>query len=215
LLGARQIESLDFSNYEQATIVQDMNEAIPDSLKGKFSCVLDGGTPEHVFNFPQAIKNAMEIVAIGGHFLGVVPANNFSGHGFYQFSPDLYWRIFSEPNGYEVEEMTVCEARHDAPCYLIDDPAKLGRRVQFTNSRSAYLMVRARRLRRAEIFKSIPQQAYYAATWSSQTGTASPLSRREKLRDWAKRELPEPVKRILRPLAPQVRPLRFSGFKKP
>ena len=60
-----------------------MNEAIPDSLKGKFSCVLDGGTLEHVFNFPQAIKNAMEIVAIGGHFLGVVPANNFSGHGFY------------------------------------------------------------------------------------------------------------------------------------
>lgn len=213
LLGARSIHSLDFSGYEGATIVHDMNEPIPDNLKGRFSCVFDGGTSEHVFNFPQAIKNTMEMIAVGGHFLGVIPANNFSGHGFYQFSPDLYWRIFSEANGYEVEEMAICETRSRASCYRIDDPQKLGRRVEFTNSRPAYLMIRARCLRRTEVFKSTPQQTYYTVRWSPETSTGSSHNGRRNLRYWAKLVLPEAVKRSLRPWV-QVRPLRFSGFKK-
>jgi hypothetical protein len=214
VLGAHKIESMDFSDYEGATIVHDLNEPVPDTLKGKFSCIFDGGTTEHIFNFPQAIKNAMEMVAVGGHFLGVVPANNFSGHGFYQFSPDVYWRIFSEPNGYEVEEMSVCETHHGASCYAIDDPEKVGRRVEFTNSRPAYLIVRARRLWQSEIFKSVPQQTYYTVRWSPQTDAGNLLPRRTSLREWAKRTLPESVKKSLRPLVPLKRQLRFSGLKK-
>ena len=214
LLGARKIDSMDFSDYEQATIVHDINEPIADSLNEKFSCVYDGGTLEHVFDFPRAIRNAMKMVAVGGHYLGVSPTNNHSGHGFYQFSPELYWRIFSEPNGFEIEEVSVCEARSDAPSYRIEDPMKLGRRVMFTNGRPAYVMVRARRLRRAEIFHTIPQQTYYETKWTPQNG-AHPPAGRESLRDWARRALPEPVKKALRPWAPShVRQLRFSGFKK-
>ena len=115
LLGARNIDFLDFSNYEHATIIHDINLPVPDHLKEKFSCVFDGGTLEHVFDFPRAIKNAMEMVAVGGHFLGIGPANNYTGHGLYQFSPEPYWRIFSEENGYAVEEIAVCESRRDAP----------------------------------------------------------------------------------------------------
>jgi hypothetical protein len=216
LLGARDVESLDFSDYEQATIVHDMNKPIPENLKGRYSCVFDGGTLEHVFDFPQAIENAMEMVAVGGHFLGVGPVNNFPGHGFYQFSPELYWRIFSEPNGYAVEEMLVCENRPGAPCYRIEDPVRVGRRVQFTNSRPAYVMVRARRLRQREIFKGIPQQSDYVTVWSSQTGSGArePRQGPESVRDWAKRVVPEPIKKILRPWWPEVRRLSLSGFKK-
>lgn len=214
LLGARTVESLDFSDYEQATFVHDINEPIPDNLKNRFSCVYDGGTLEHVFDFPRAIRNAMEMVTIGGHFLGVGPTNNYSGHGFYQFSPELYWSIFSEANGYAIEEISVCEARRNAPCYRIVNPAELGRRVQFTNSRATYVMVRAKRLRQAEIFKTIPQQSYYETSWSAHTGNMNPQPRRKDMRNWAKHALPEPVKKLLRPLVPQVRELRFSGFKK-
>jgi hypothetical protein len=211
-LGCGKVESLDFSDYEGATFVHDMNQPIPESLKGRYSCVLDGGTLEHIFNFPQAIKNAMEMVKVGGHFLGFGPANNFTGHGFYQFSPELYWRIFSMDNGYAVEEMIVCETRPHSTSYLIDDPAKMGRRIEFTNDRSTYLMVRARRVAESEIFAVVPQQSDYAATWSPKADGNSG-HRRQTLRDRAKR-LPEPIKKLLRPLWPAIRPLRYSGFKK-
>ena len=213
LLGARNIDSLDFSNYEHATIIHDINLPVPDHLKEKFSCVFDGGTLEHVFDFPRAIKNAMEMVAVGGHFLGIGPANNYTGHGFYQFSPELYWRIFSEENGYAVEEIAVCESRRDAPSYRMNDPAKVRRRIQFTSSQPTYVTVRAKRLRRSEIFRTPPQQPYYEAAWAPAAERNS-LAGHESLRDRAKRVLPEPVKRVLRPLAPQVRSLRFSGFEK-
>jgi hypothetical protein len=212
-LGAREIDSLDFSDYEQATIVHDINEPVPADLKARFSCVLDGGTFEHVFNFPQAMRNAMEMVSVGGHFLGVGPGNNFPGHGFFQFSPELYWRIFSEENGFEVEEVTVCETRRNSHCYRIEDPATNGRRVEFTNSRPLYVMVRARRLGLAEIFKTTPQQPYYAAAWSTHSGNGTRPGALG-LRGWAQRSLPESVKRIARPFAPRIRPLRFSGLKK-
>lgn len=212
-LGASKIDSVDFSDYEQATIVHDINDPVSEDLKARFSCVFDGGTLEHVLNFPQAMKNSMEMVSVGGHFLGVGPGNNFPGHGFFQFSPELYWRIFSEANGFEVEEVSVCETRRNAPSYRIEDPATQGRRVEFTNSRPLYVMVRARRLRLAEIFKTIPQQPYYAAAWSAHSGKGT-RSQAGGLRGWAQRSLSESVKRIARPFAPRVRPLRFSGLKK-
>ena len=159
------------------------------------------------------MKNAMEMVSVGGHFLGVGPGNNFPGHGFFQFSPELYWRIFSEENGFAVEEVTVCETRRNAPSYRIEDPAINGRRIELTNSRPLYVMVRARRLQVAEIFKTTPQQPYYAAAWSSHSGNGTRPGA-DGLRGWAQRSLPESVKRFARPFAPRVRPLRFSGLKR-
>ena len=69
-------------------------------LKNKYTLVIDGGCLEHIFNFPVAIKNCMEMLQEGGHFIGITPANNLMGHGFYQFSPELYFRIFSKENGF-------------------------------------------------------------------------------------------------------------------
>ena len=218
VLGARQIDSMDFSSFEQATIVHDINKPIADSLREKFTCVYDGGTLEHVFDFPTAIRNAMEMVAVGGHYMGVSPANNQSGHGFYQFSPDLYWRVFSEDNGFEVEEISICEARRSSPVYRIEDPMLLGHRVMFTNDYPAYVLVRARRLRSVPIFQTPPQQPYYEAKWNP-SDDAAPGNGRRSLRHWAKHSLPEPVKQHLRNLLsyvmpPQVRTLHHSRFKK-
>ena len=92
--------SIDASAYENATMVHDMNLPVGDELKQKFSVVIDGGTLEHVFNFPTAIRNCMEMLKVGGHFFAHTMANNFMGHGFYQFSPELFYRVFSPENGF-------------------------------------------------------------------------------------------------------------------
>lgn len=82
-LGANEVESFDYSPFEGATHIHSMIIPVPDQFKERCS-VLDGGTLEHIFDFPAAIKNYMEMVEVGGYYLAINPANNF-GHGFYQF----------------------------------------------------------------------------------------------------------------------------------
>ena len=60
LLGADHVESLDFSDYEGATVIHDLNDPIPKQHHNSFSAVVDGGTIEHVFNFPVAIRSCMD-----------------------------------------------------------------------------------------------------------------------------------------------------------
>ena len=86
---------MDASSFEGATVVHDLNLPITEALKGRFDVVCDAGTIEHVMNFPTAIRNCMEMVRVGGHLILGTPANNFFGHGFYQFSPELWFRLFS------------------------------------------------------------------------------------------------------------------------
>src|SRR4029079_542898 len=89
ILGAKNVQSMDFSSYENASIIHDLNNPVPKDLHKKFTCVVDGGTLEHIFNFPVAIKSCMQMLSVGGHFIGISPVNNQMGHGFYQFSPEL------------------------------------------------------------------------------------------------------------------------------
>jgi hypothetical protein len=58
LLGTREIHSVDLSPYEGASILHDMNRPIPSELRERFTLVHDGGSLEHVFNIPQALRTA-------------------------------------------------------------------------------------------------------------------------------------------------------------
>lgn len=163
LLGAESVESMDYSSYEGASIVHDLNEPVPKELNGQFDLVFDGGTLEHVFNFPTAIRNSMELVRVGGRFVTATTGNNFCGHGFYQFSPELFFRVLSPDNGFSVVEMYVCEIG-GRTCRVMD-PAEVKSRVELCNSRPAFLLVHARRDAAVELFKRTPQQSDYVASW--------------------------------------------------
>ena len=165
-LGAKEVHSLDNSDYEGATHVFDMNKQIPESLKRQYSVVLDGGSLEHIFNFPVAIKNCMEMVRVGGYYLGITPANNFMGHGFYQFSPELFFGIFTRSNGYELDCLIAFEDSPNAEWYLVKSPVSINGRVTLTNSKPVYLLIVAKRIEDIEPFQSMPQQSDYVSTWN-------------------------------------------------
>ena len=167
ILGAEEIVSFDASPYEHASVVHDFNQPIPDEFKNRFTALLDGGTLEHVFNFPTAIKNCMEMVKVGGHFLSIAPANNYFGHGFYQFSPELFFRIFSIQNGFEIQQVMIFEETPDSPWYEVADPDVVKERVWLINSQPSLLLVIAKRIKTVEIFGSLPQQSDYVAIWKS------------------------------------------------
>ena len=172
-LGAKNIDSFDYSDYENATVIHDMNIPIPEQYKNTYDFVFDGGTLEHVFNFPVAIKNCMEMVRPGGYFLSVTMANNFNGHGFYQFSPELFFRIFSPENGYIIDSIIICTGN---TWYLVRDPNEMKSRVEFHNTVGTYLIVLAKKTATADIFAQSPFQSDYAQQWKTSDNHANATS---------------------------------------
>jgi len=170
MLGANEIVSFDASTYESASVVHDFNLPIAGEHKGRFTAVIDGGTLEHIFNFPTAIRNCMEMVANGGHYLAVTPGNNQLGHGFYQFSPELYFRVCSPVNGFKIEKMMIFEESPDTPWYEVADPDVIKERVTLLNGLSTILLVIAKKTETVEIFSVAPQQSDYMATWEGGSG---------------------------------------------
>jgi len=169
ILGASKVDSIDFSDYEKASLIYDLNKPVPAELKGKYSVVVDGGTIEHVFNFPVAIKNCMEMLEVGGHYIGITPANNLMGHGLYQFSPELYFAVFREENGFDVKKViVVTQNAHGkfSDWYEVVDPKKTRSRVMLSNSQSTFLMVLAKKNSEQPIFQKPIQQSDYEMVWS-------------------------------------------------
>jgi SAM-dependent methyltransferase len=201
-LGGEEIAAIDNSDYEGASIAADMNGPIDPALKNRFTAIFDGGCLEHVFNFPQAIKNCMEMLCVGGHFIAVTPANNFCGHGFYQFSPELFFRIFSEPNGFALRAVLTKEKDR---WFRVIDPKQFGARVELQNNRPTYLFLLTRKIEDREIFRQHPQQSDYARQWRENAAKdkATPGLARDlpkQLRDI----LPIRLKKSLRPFAANV-----------
>ena len=96
LLGAKEVISVDRSGFEGATLLHDLNEPFPEKLKGTFDLVIDGGTLEHIFDYPKALSHCLALLRVGGHFITITPTNGQMGHGFYQFSPELFFRYLTQ-----------------------------------------------------------------------------------------------------------------------
>lgn len=114
LLGVTDSKALDCSAYERADFVHDLNEPAPESLKSRFSLILDGGSLEHIFDVRTALKNIAFMLKPGGRVIHFVPSNNFLNHGFYQFSPTLFYDYyganrFADLRGYLAEESRYLE----------------------------------------------------------------------------------------------------------
>lgn len=103
LFGFESIDSIDYSDYEGASILHNMNTPIPSDFTYDF--VLELGTIEHIFNIPQVCENIINLLNVGGIFLSVNVNNNFSGHGIYQFSPEFYLSTFTKKYGMEIQEL--------------------------------------------------------------------------------------------------------------
>lgn len=185
-LGAEEVSAMDFSDYEGAAILHDLNEPVGDELKEKFTFVLDGGTIEHVFNFPVALRNAMEMTTIGGHLAIIAGGNNFLGHGFYQFSPELFYRALSAENGFRLVRMIAAEV--GGRWFEVADPKIIRGRVELVNDKPIYLMVLAEKLERRAIFQTVPQQSDYVEMWNNgETTTETTVAAPSKLKNVLKK----------------------------
>ena len=205
-LGAQALEAIDASNYERAGIVLDMNRPAPVELHGRFTALIDGGTLEHIFDVPQAFRNVAALLRVGGHFVSVNGTNNFMGHGFYQFSPELFFRVLAPENGFELETLVLTETHRDSYWYEASDPAVFRERLEVVNGYPTYVMVRARKVADVPLFATPPQQSDYSEqSWRGNDIHAPPAAesdyRAPRLRTVLRRTLPRALRLRLRALA--------------
>jgi hypothetical protein len=186
-LGASSITVIDASPYEGADTIHDMNTPVPEAWHGRYDAVIDGGSLEHIFNVPVALANLANLLKVGGSIFITTPANNLMGHGFYQFSPELMFRVFSEANGFALQRILILEARYPSvelsknhKVYEVVDPEEVRTRVGLVSKRPVMMMVEATKVHDARMFASAPLQSDYVTLWDSRGGdrTTSPSSRR-------------------------------------
>lgn len=181
-LDASDLRVVDASDYEGADTIHDMNGPVPQAWHESCDVIIDCGSLEHIFNVPVAFRNLAEMLAVGGTLFISTPANNLMGHGFYQFSPELMFRVFSADNGFHVRRLTLREARYPSVeltrarrPYIVADPQQVGKRVGLMSKRPAVMLVEAVKVANVEFLANPPQQSDYVTSWT-RPGTDSPKS---------------------------------------
>ena len=177
-MGFGRVDSVDFSDYENPTHAHDFNKPIPPELVGNYDLVLDGGSLEHIFNFPVALRNCMQMVRSGGIFATITPCNNFCGHGFYQFSPELYFSLMRRHNGFNLLDLFCHEIGQDMPWYRVKDPDVIKSRVNLITRKPVMMLVIARRIADADIPEFNLQQSDYQTLWAGKS--LEPVSNQNK-----------------------------------
>jgi hypothetical protein len=105
------------------------------------------------------------MLKVGGHYLCNTATNNYSGHGFYQLSPEFFFAAFSPENGFDVVDECLYEEDGRNAWYRLVPPIQAARRMTFQNSVPAHLLVLAWKTREAITFQQFPQQRMYSAAW--------------------------------------------------
>lgn len=116
-LGFESVTSLDYSDFEGAEIIWDLNLPLNDSFSERFDVVFDGGTMEHVFDTSSVLGNIGKLLKVGGLVIHEVPSSNSVDHGLYSFSPTLFRTYYSNHHFELIEILLIVKDRHKAKVY--------------------------------------------------------------------------------------------------
>jgi SAM-dependent methyltransferase len=165
MLGAETVDTVDYSPYENCTIVHDLNKPVDQSLHNKFDYILDAGTMEHIFDVRTVIENYKNMLRDNGVIAILTCCNNFAGHGFYQFSPEFFRTVFSQQAGYQTISLHLYELVNDESfeVYEITEPRKGDRQEFQTTDKPHYIAFAARKV--DQTFNVNYQQSDYLKVW--------------------------------------------------
>lgn len=203
LLGARAVTALDYSAFEGAELVFDLNQPVPAEWESRFDLVLDAGTMEHVFDVRRVLMNCGRLLSAGGRVVHLSPANNYVNHGFFQFSPTLFLDYyhanrFSDVRAYVAEQIGR-DGRYAAwDLFQLD----LARQPVCMRSSRQMLAICVAEKSVHSTTDEMPMQGYYQDLFRQASEPAAPREEepeRLTLRNVAKRFLPSWVRAVLRP----------------
>ncbi len=171
-LGFDAVESLDLSEYEDCSFAHDLNEPIPEKYHGQYDVIYDGGTLEHVFHFPNCLKNIHHMLKPNGIIIHASPSHNHVDHGFYMFSPTVYADYYAA-NKYKTLKSNIFEydQNHEKNRWTIYDysPGSIDHLAYGGwGSKLLGIWFVAEKTKESTC-NVIPQQSFYKRTWNPQT----------------------------------------------
>lgn len=172
------VDSIDASNYEGATIVHNLNKPIVPHRR--YSVIMDFGCLEHIFNVSVALSNIIEMCDANGHILHVLPSNNLCGHGYFQFSPELFFGIYAAERGFKNTVVFVAELGDITRWYRVRSPREIGARVSITTTDEMYVLVMTQKTADAiSPGEQPPEQFDYRVAWRA--GTSANTQHQDKV----------------------------------
>ncbi|MFT6778867.1 MAG: SAM-dependent methyltransferase [Paraglaciecola sp.] len=170
-IGATSVESLDFSDFEGASHIYNLNDSFANDnntkhLKEAFDLVLDFGTSEHVFQPGLSIANSLFMLKPGGRLILNLPITGFLEHGFYQFCPNIFHQIKSE--NLTLERLYILEP-YKTPLQIWDGLKVVNNPLyeSLNGKFSSFAMYQKKSEIVEKIFLATTQQAVYASSWES------------------------------------------------
>jgi hypothetical protein len=165
--GAKRVDSFDYSDFEGCTFVADFNK--PFAPPRQYATVIVAGCVEHIYNVPQALRNISLLCADGGQILHFLPANNLCGHGFWQFSPELFFSLYSKENGYSETQVFIVDADDETAWYEVVAPHR-GKRVCLWSDTPLFVFCRT--VKRGDFRHDDVQQSDYVFLWNKDNRNA-------------------------------------------
>lgn len=171
-LGFDNVVTTDADPFEGCDLVFDLNAPNPPAQhRGVYDMVLDGGTLEHVFHVPNALSNLLAFANDTGRIVHQVPSSNHIDHGFWMFSPTLFWDYYTA-NGVELPRFDLFRYRSPAARDALWDFAQYRpntlRKMMFGGLGGGCFGLAIVAEKTGPIEQPvIPQQGMYADAWSN------------------------------------------------
>ena len=168
-LGFSEVHSMDYSDYENATILHDLNRADPpEELLERFDVVLDRGTSQHVFHTPNLLSSLVRMTKFGGRIIHFSPSSNHIDLGFYMYSPTLFYDYYTA-NGLEINRIYLLRqpwlVRHPRTDVFAYTPGCLQAIAHGGLDDGGYQIFCVVTRKPDSTFDRTPQQSFYVAKW--------------------------------------------------
>lgn len=214
-IGFPSVDSMDVSEYEGASVICNLNNDIPSELYNRFDVVFDGGSTEHMFNVPKVFENYNKMLKIGGLIIHSLPSTGCLDHGFYMFSPTLFYDYYSQ-NKWKIEDFFMIKIPHEHysswSIYKYDEPGPSLEAIDFPGRWGIFFI--ARKQEESTYGYNI-EQHLFKKLWENNpintAGYSSDLPEISLLKR-AFRMLPETTKAAIRLALIKIR--KFLSFKK-
>ena len=223
-LGFSDVAAMDYSSYESARYIFDLNcSEVPEHLLEAFDVIIDGGTIEHVFHVPNALNNIHKMLRQNGRIIHMSPSSNYMDHGFYMFSPTLFWDFY-KTNEYEINTFQLI--RHTQrptvdPWEISDYTPGCLNDVSFGGLDDGMYAINCVATKKKESTGDrIPQQGLYMNIWGVSEGKEGSAAKAEVSNNSKYQVIKDVVKRvpllspILRHILARIRSIRRRPRKK-
>jgi hypothetical protein len=108
MFGIEDYADIDAYTIDHPTVIHDLNEPVPEELRGRFGLVIDGGTIEHIFDIRSCFTNVAAMTKVGGRVIHWNSSSNMIDHGFWAINPSAYFDYYSV-NGFDDLSATIFE----------------------------------------------------------------------------------------------------------